>query len=325
MPVFHDTSLLWCSNSTPGCVRKCICVVELVRGHSVLFVIIAKLMKTLQMSMGGWIEKQSVFCTYGHKILPDHRKEWDGMVRQLHSLGGHESEQSPGDGEGQGGLECCSPWGRKESDTTERLNSNNKEECTNRASLVAQMVKASASNAGDPGSIPGTGRSPGEGNGNPLQYCCLENFMDGEAWWAIVHGVTKSRTRLSNFTQPQCTNHTGFSMREPWNHYARSQKTAQAVCLFTYNTQHKETYREKGESWSPKASRWPGMRSDLVGRRLLFGGKKCPDLDCGGGKSVNTLKSVSLSILKVHFNLLTCIYLNTTHCMLLEFNADFLN
>ena len=43
-------------------------------------------------------------------------------------------------------------------------------------------VKASASNAGDPGSIPGSGRSPGEGNGNPLQYSCLENHMDGGAW-----------------------------------------------------------------------------------------------------------------------------------------------
>ena len=43
-------------------------------------------------------------------------------------------------------------------------------------------VKASASNAGDPGSIPGSGRSPGEGNGNPLQYSCLENPTDGEAW-----------------------------------------------------------------------------------------------------------------------------------------------
>ena len=43
-------------------------------------------------------------------------------------------------------------------------------------------VKVSASNAGDPGSIPGSGRSPGEGNGNPLQYSCLENPMDGEAW-----------------------------------------------------------------------------------------------------------------------------------------------
>ena len=60
--------------------------------------------------------------------------------------------------------------------------------------------KASAYNAGDLGSIPGSGRPPGEGNGNPLQYSCLENPMDGEAWWAIVHGVAKSRTRLSNLT-----------------------------------------------------------------------------------------------------------------------------
>ena len=49
------------------------------------------------------------------------------------------------------------------------------------ASLVAQMVKVSACSVGDPGSIPGSGRSPGEGNGNPLQYSCLENFMDGGA------------------------------------------------------------------------------------------------------------------------------------------------
>ena len=61
-------------------------------------------------------------------------------------------------------------------------------------------VKASACNAGDLGSIPGSGRSPGEGNGNPLQYSCLENPMDGGAWWATVHGVTKSQTQLSEFT-----------------------------------------------------------------------------------------------------------------------------
>ena len=61
-------------------------------------------------------------------------------------------------------------------------------------------VKASACNAGDPGSIPGLGRSPGEGNGNPLQNSCLENPMDGGAWWATVCGVAKSRTRLSDFT-----------------------------------------------------------------------------------------------------------------------------
>ena len=48
--------------------------------------------------------------------------------------------------------------------------------------------------------IPGLGRSPGERNGNPLQYSCLENPMDGGAWSATVHGVTKSRTRLSDFT-----------------------------------------------------------------------------------------------------------------------------
>ena len=56
--------------------------------------------------------------------------------------------------------------------------------------------KASVYNAGDPGSIPGSGRSPGEGNGNPLQYSGLEYPMDGGAWWATAHGVAKSRTRL---------------------------------------------------------------------------------------------------------------------------------
>ena len=60
-------------------------------------------------------------------------------------------------------------------------------------------VKAPACNAGDLGSIPGLGRSPREGNGNPLQYSCLENPMDGGAWWATVHGVTKRWTRLSDF------------------------------------------------------------------------------------------------------------------------------
>ena len=60
--------------------------------------------------------------------------------------------------------------------------------------------KVSAYNAGDWSSIPGSGRFPGEGNGNPLQYCCLENPLDGGAWWATVHGVANSWTRLNNFT-----------------------------------------------------------------------------------------------------------------------------
>ena len=54
--------------------------------------------------------------------------------------------------------------------------------------------KASACDAEDPSLIPRLGRSPGEGNGNPLQYSCLENPMDRGAWWAAVHGVAKSRT-----------------------------------------------------------------------------------------------------------------------------------
>ena len=61
-------------------------------------------------------------------------------------------------------------------------------------------VKASAFNTGDLGSIPGLGRSPRDGNGNPLQYSCLDNPMDRGAWWATVHGVTKSRTQLSDLT-----------------------------------------------------------------------------------------------------------------------------
>ena len=64
-------------------------------------------------------------------------------------------------------------------------------------------VKASACNVGDLGSIRGLGRSPGEGNGNPLQYSCLVNPTDGGAWWATAHGVAKSRTRLSDFTSYQ--------------------------------------------------------------------------------------------------------------------------
>ena len=59
--------------------------------------------------------------------------------------------------------------------------------------------KASVCSAGDPGSIPGSGRSPGERNGNPFQYYCLENPMDGGPWQATVHRVPKSWTRLSDF------------------------------------------------------------------------------------------------------------------------------
>ena len=66
-----------------------------------------------------------------------------------------------------------------------------------KASLVAQTLKKSACEAGDLGSVPGSGRSPGKVNGNPLQYSCLENPMDRGAWQATVHEVTKSQIQLS--------------------------------------------------------------------------------------------------------------------------------
>ena len=65
------------------------------------------------------------------------------------------------------------------------------------ASQVAQVIKnlpARAGAEGDTSSIPGLGRSPGEGKGNPVQYSCLENPMDRGAWWAAVHGETESDT-----------------------------------------------------------------------------------------------------------------------------------
>ena len=64
--------------------------------------------------------------------------------------------------------------------------------------LCSSVCKESACSAGDPHSIPGLGRSPGEGNGNSLQNPCLENLTGREAWWAAVHEVTKSRVRMSD-------------------------------------------------------------------------------------------------------------------------------
>ena len=67
-----------------------------------------------------------------------------------------------------------------------------------RASFGSSDGNENACSAGDLSSIPGSGRSPGEGQGNPVQYSCLENSMDRGAWWATVHGAAKSRTQLSN-------------------------------------------------------------------------------------------------------------------------------
>ena len=77
------------------------------------------------------------------------------------------------------------------------------------------MVKSLPANAGDTGLIPRSGRSPGGGNGNLLQYSCLKNPMDRGAWRATVHGVTKSWTRLSDWPPPREWLQRVSSRREP--------------------------------------------------------------------------------------------------------------
>ena len=146
------------------------------------------------------------------------------MAGWHHQCNEYELGQALGDGEGLAGLVCCSPWGHRESDTTGRVDSSNKHTqlcsnlfcfyiCRNKSlvkSNTSEYVlliqldfpggsdgKASVYNSGDPGSIPGSGRSPGEGNGTPLQYYCLENPMDRGAWQATLCGVAKSQTQLS--------------------------------------------------------------------------------------------------------------------------------
>ena len=85
---------------------------------------------------------------------------------------------------GQRSLTSYIPWGRKESDTTEQLST----------AQHSSVGKESPCNTVDPGSIPGSKRSPGEGNGNPLQYSSLENPMHRRAWRATVHGVQELDT-----------------------------------------------------------------------------------------------------------------------------------
>ena len=118
------------------------------------------------------------------------------MVGWHRQLNGHEFEQAPGIGDGQGSLACCSSWGRKESETTEQL------KWTEYiwSSQVVLLVRNSPANAGDTrdsGFNTALGRPPGEGNGNPLQHSCLGNTMDRGAWWATDRGVPKNQTRLS--------------------------------------------------------------------------------------------------------------------------------
>ena len=123
------------------------------------------------------------------------------MAGWHHWLDGHESEWTPG---------CCDSWGRKESDTTEPLNWTELNWCNHMGFSGCSDGKESVCNAGELGSIPGLGRSPGEGNGYSLQYSGLKNSVD-----SIVHTVAKSWTWLSNFTFTSFScNHTDMKLRE---------------------------------------------------------------------------------------------------------------
>ena len=109
--------------------------------------------------------------------------------------------QNPRDG---GAPVGCRLWGRTESDTTERLSSGRYKEG------FPQWLSSteSACEAGDKGSIPGSGRSPGVGNVSLLQYSCLENPLDRGAWWATAHKSRKgsdTTERLSTHAQGMCT------------------------------------------------------------------------------------------------------------------------
>ena len=83
---------------------------------------------------------------------------------------------------------------------------------------VAKNLPPNAGDARDSGSIPGSGRSPGVGNGNPLQYSCLENSLDRGAWLATVHGVTKSQTWLINWTTNGCLSTHVWGQLGLWGH-----------------------------------------------------------------------------------------------------------
>ena len=119
---------------------------------------------------------------------PDAGKDWrqkkkraaeDEMVGWNHWFDGHETGQTPGDSKGQGGPVCFSPWGHRQSDTTERLNSNNR--ISFRLPRWLNGKESTCQCRGHRRSW--LGRSPGEGNANLLQYSCLENPMNNKPCW----------------------------------------------------------------------------------------------------------------------------------------------
>ena len=138
----------------------------------------------------------------------------------------------------------------------------------------------------DLGSIPGLGRSSGEGNGNPLQYSCLENPMEGGTWWATVHRVTKSRTRLSDFTH-SLTYSSILAWRIPWTAVHGVQKSQTQLSGFHFHFQSSMIQQTADNS---------GKGINLEGRNDAPPPPAQPAGSCG-----SHLPSLSLSLLNLHF------------------------
>ena len=148
-----------------------------------------------------------VFSSFLNGLIwkdPDAGKDWrqeekgttvDEMVGWHHR--GHEFEWTPGVGDRQGGLACCSPWGRSQTRLSDWTELNWSTVVLIPGGSVVKNLPASAGAAGAVGLVLGSGRPPGGGNGNPLQYSSRDNPVDRGAWWATIHGVTKSWTWLT--------------------------------------------------------------------------------------------------------------------------------
>ena len=127
--------------------------------------------------------------------------------------------------------------------------------------------KESACNAGDTGSIPGSGRSPGEGHGNPLQYSCLENSTDTGAWWATAHGVTKSWTRLSNLTIAYTSKRKCYLIYTDWPYARGGRLLGHQVSYVCKNREFQQQQPlSKGVGWAgeqPCSQCGPGLHTVL--------------------------------------------------------------
>ena len=130
--------------------------------------------------------------------------------------------------------------------------------------------KESACNVGDLGSVPGSGRSPGEGNGNPLQYSCLGNPMDRGAWQAIVHGVTESdMTEQLTLTYLPCVPAIIFLLftQEKEKHAHKNNHTRFLAALFTVNTHYEHTKMSTNTSMNKQTVAYPCNGITLINKK----------------------------------------------------------